>query len=220
MKNTILAPSILSADFATLGEQIKALEAGGAKYLHLDVMDGHFVDNISFGVPIVASLRPHFPNLVFDCHLMIADPKKYIKPFADAGADVISFHYEVMASDDDVLETIGMIRACGAKAALAINPSTPFDAIEDYLEILDMVLIMSVNPGFGGQGFIAESLDKAKKIRQMYPDLDIQMDGGINLNTVDSALESGVNIIVVGSAILSKDDVLAETQKYMKIFNS
>ncbi|MDR2167131.1 MAG: ribulose-phosphate 3-epimerase [Clostridiales bacterium] len=213
-----LAPSILSADFSRLGEQIEALARGGAEYLHLDVMDGHFVPNISFGVPVVASLRKEAErrglNLIFDAHLMIAEPAKFVAPFAEAGADIITFHMETCENVDEARKIIDSIRTQNKKAGVAINPDTPIEPLLRLANHIDMALIMSVNPGFGGQGFIARTLEKARILRNHAPNLDIQMDGGINLENFERVLESGVNIVVVGSAILSRSDIEAATSAY------
>jgi ribulose-phosphate 3-epimerase len=218
----ILAPSILSADFARLGEQMAALARGGAKYLHLDVMDGHFVPNISFGIPVVASLRKEAERLglkpVFDAHLMIADPAAYIESFAQAGADIITFHMEVCENIGEARKIIDLIHAQNKKAGVAINPGTPVSPLLELADYINMALIMSVNPGFGGQSFIPSALDKARTLRQHAPNLDIQMDGGINLQNLQAVINSGTNIIVVGSALLNQPDLEAATQSLVSSF--
>ncbi|MCQ2507788.1 MAG: ribulose-phosphate 3-epimerase [Dorea sp.] len=212
----ILAPSILSADFKALAADIKATEENGAKYLHYDVMDGLFVPSISFGMPVLASIKS-CTNQVIDAHLMINEPIRYIEEFKKAGADLITVHVEAC---EDVDATIAKIRECGMKVGLSICPETPVSALLPYLEKIDMVLIMSVHPGFGGQKFIPESLDKIRETRAAIVerglDVDIQVDGGINKSTIDSVLEAGVNIIVAGSAVF-KNDVGANTREFMEI---
>ena len=218
MTDFILAPSILSADFAHMGDELEKIAKGGAQYVHLDVMDGRFVPNISFGIPVIASLKKDALRreleLVFDAHLMIHDHECYVKDFIEAGSDIVTFHYETCKTDSDVLRTVDLIRRRGAKAGLAINPSTPVDVLIKFASEIDMALIMSVNPGFGGQGFIESALDKARTLRKHAPTLDIQMDGGINLANYKTVLEAGANIIVVGSAIFNQADVINETKKY------
>ena len=217
-----LAPSILSADYALLGQQLDDVANGGADYIHLDVMDGHFVPNISIGIPIVQSLRKQ-SNLVFDVHLMVDNPKEFVARFAQAGADIITFHIEACKSSEEVYEIIGMIKAAGKKVGLALRPDTALGAVLEFVPHVDMVLIMSVMPGFGGQDFIAESLDKARELRD-YVDgpgynLDIQMDGGINFANVRDVLEAGVNVVVVGSAIFDHSNIHAAAKKFKSIFN-
>ncbi|MCL2575025.1 MAG: ribulose-phosphate 3-epimerase [Defluviitaleaceae bacterium] len=216
----ILSPSILSADFARLGEGLQQIATGGAKYVHLDVMDGHFVPNISFGIPVIASLRKFADEagleLIFDTHLMISEPEKYIEDFAKAGADIITLHIEACKSDLEALAIAKKIRNLGKKTGIAINPATPIEQIATIVGEFDMVLVMSVVPGFGGQGFMAETLSKTQFLRQNYPEIDIQMDGGITLLNLQLTLDAGANVIVVGSAIFGKDDVTAETAKYLQ----
>lgn len=197
----ILAPSILAADFTKLGEQMKETERAGAQYVHYDVMDGRFVPSISFGMPVLASIRGCV-NQIFDVHLMIEEPIRYIEAFTKAGADIITIHLEAC---EDVRKTIEKIRACGVKAAVSICPDTPVSALEPYAELVDMVLIMSVHPGFGGQSFIPSSLDKIRETRALLdkvnPDADVEVDGGIYMTNVREVLEAGANIIVAGSAV-------------------
>jgi len=217
-----LAPSILSADYNSLGMQLEAVTKGGADYVHLDVMDGHFVPNLSMGFPIIQSLRKQ-SGLVFDVHLMVENPKEFIARFAQAGADIITFHVESCADADEVYEIISMIKATGKKAGLALRPDTALATIFEFVPHVDMVLIMSVMPGFGGQDFIANSLDKARELRE-YVDgpgykLDIQMDGGINFANVRDVLEAGVNVVVMGSAIFGHSNIHAATKKIKGIFN-
>ena len=197
----ILSPSILAADFSRLGEQIKEVEQAGAKYLHIDVMDGVFVPDISFGMPVISSIRK-CTDIVFDVHLMIDRPERYIKEFADCGANLINFHLE---ATEDVVGTIQRIRFLGRKAGITISPQTAAKAVEPYLKLVDMVLVMTVKPGFGGQKMIPECLDKVREVRSMVLEkglrTDIEVDGGIRLDNVELVLEAGANIIVSGSAV-------------------
>ena len=215
-----LAPSILSADFSLLGHQMDIITKAGADYMHIDVMDGHFVPNISIGFPVIQSLRKQ-AGLVFDVHLMVDNPKAFISQSAQAGADIITFHVEACDDTDEVYEIINMIKAAGRKAGLALRPDTPLQRVLEFVPYVDMVLIMSVMPGFGGQDFIAESLDKTRSLREYATDsghsLDIQIDGGINFANVREVIESGVNVVVVGSAIFSHSNIYAATKKFKNI---
>jgi len=202
-----ISPSILSADFSRLGEHIKQLEACGADMIHIDVMDGMFVPNISFGIPIIRSVRK-LTKLPFDVHLMIEEPSRYVEDFAVAGADIITVHYE---TDNHIDRTINYIKSFGVKAGIALNPATPVDNIKYLISNLDMVLIMSVNPGFGGQKYIEYSSDKIREVKTLSnkynKDLMIQVDGGIDCVNISEVARNGANVIVAGSAIFKNDEI-------------
>lgn len=200
-----ISPSMLACDFANMGAEANKCAAGGAHLLHLDVMDGHFVPNISFGAPVIAGLSK-VCDLPFDVHLMISQPLRYIDDYADAGADLITFHLE---SDDDPGAVIDKILARGCKPAIAIKPGTPAEAVLPYADRLAMVLVMTVEPGFGGQSFMADMMPKLTLLRSRYPHLDLQVDGGINLETVKAAAKAGANVFVAGSAVLKSADPAA-----------
>ena len=199
---TIISPSILAADFNILGEQIQEVEKSGAEYLHIDVMDGMFVPSISFGMPVIASIRKN-SGLVFDVHLMIEEPIRYIEEFAKLGADSITFHLE--AAGERIKETIDKIHTLGCKVGLSIKPATPITALLPYLESVDMILIMTVEPGFGGQKYIQASTQKIKDLRGVLTEkglpLDIQVDGGITAENIFEVTQAGANVIVAGSAV-------------------
>lgn len=200
-----ISPSMLACDFANMGAEANKCAAGGAHLLHLDVMDGHFVPNISFGAPVIAGLSK-VCDLPFDVHLMISQPLRYIDDYADAGADLITFHLE---SDDDPSAVIDKILARGCKPAIAIKPGTPVEAVLPYADRLAMVLVMTVEPGFGGQSFMADMMPKLTLLRSRYPHLDLQVDGGINLATVKAAAKAGANVFVAGSAVFKSADPAA-----------
>ena len=198
-----LAPSLLAADFSRLGEQVAIVEEAGAEVLHLDVMDGHFVPNISFGPPVIAALRPH-TSLFFDTHWMIQEPQRYAESFVKAGCDLLTFHIEVA---DDPQRVVEHIRGLGASVGICINPSTPVSAIESVLGDVDLVLVMSVWPGFGGQAFMPEVLDKITELRRrVRDDQRVEIDGGIDANTVAAAVRAGADTLVAGTAIFGQND--------------
>lgn len=213
----VLAPSILSADFSRLGQEVETITKAGAGYVHIDVMDGMFVPNISFGMPVIKSIRP-YTDRVFDVHMMVEEPGRYAKDMKDAGADLLCVHQEACRHLD---RTIQQIHELGMKAGAALNPATPAETLECVLETLDMVLVMSVNPGFGGQKFIPYTLKKVAKLRRMIEErglsVDIQVDGGVDLNNVRDVLAAGANIIVAGSAVF-RGDAAENTRSFLRVF--
>ena len=206
MKKIQISPSILSADFSQLGNEIKRLEEGGADMIHVDVMDGHFVPNLTIGPPVIKALRQNC-SLKFDVHLMITPVHKYIEAYADAGADIITIHPE---ATDDLKKTILKIKNLNKKVGVSLNPESQIDLIKDLLGEIDLVLIMSVNPGFGGQKFMPEVLDKIKELKKIQTeknmDFDIEIDGGINFDNYQSAIEAGANILVSGTTIFKNNN--------------
>ena len=200
--NIKISPSVLASDLSKLADECIAMTEAKAHMVHLDIMDGHFVPNITFGAPVIKSLRDK-TDIIFDVHLMISRPDLYIDDFVKAGADIISFHIE---ADCDVAETLNKIRSASVKSALAIKPNTKVEAVLPYMDLVDMLLVMTVEPGFGGQSFMGEMLPKIEYLRENYPSLDIQVDGGINEDTAKLVVEAGANVIVAGSYLFAQDD--------------
>ena len=219
MMNYVLSPSILAADFKVLGQEMKKTEENGAAYIHFDVMDGMFVPSISFGMPVLASIHDATEQFM-DAHLMVQEPIRYVEAFQKAGADYVTVHLEAC---EDVKTTLDKIHACGMKAGLAVNPETDVKELVPYLEDVEMILIMSVHPGFGGQKFIPESLEKIREVRAMLNEknleTDIQVDGGIYVENVREVLDAGANVIVAGSAVF-RGDAGENTAKFMEILKS
>ena len=219
MKNVKVSPSILSADFNDLRKEIKLIEEAGAEYLHFDVMDGHFVDNISFGIPVLKSIaKTH--KMVNDVHIMIAEPKRYAKRFLDAGADILTFHYEAVKNDEEVFEIIDIIHNEGKLAGISIKPNTPTDVVYKFLGELDLVLVMSVEPGFGGQEFMPNALNKISALRKYIDENEleclIEVDGGINEVTGKECRDMGVDILVAGSYIFKAKDYKKQIEALRK----
>ena len=215
-----LSPSILSADFVKLGEEIKILEKEGIKYIHIDIMDGMFVPNISIGMPVIKSIREN-TNMVLDSHFMIEKPERYIDKFIELGCDIINFHFE---ATDKHMEIINKVKNSNKKVGMTIKPNTSYEEILPYLQYLDLVLVMSVEPGFGGQKFIEDSLIKISAIRDYINKnnlkCELEVDGGIKLDNVEKVLEAGANVIVVGSDIFEKEDKATIINKYNEIFKN
>ncbi len=206
-----LSPSLLAADFTKLESEIKKIADAGADMLHLDVMDGHLVPNISFGIPVIKSLRK-VSDIIFDTHLMISEPHKYVKAFADAGADIITIHIEC---ESDIEATLKEIHALGKKAGLALNPDAELSRILPYKDLIDMVLIMSVYAGFGGQSYIPDVNSKIKEARELFgPDFDIEVDGGIYLDNLNIPVEAGANVIVAGTAVFGSENPAQAVKKF------
>ncbi|PZO96581.1 ribulose-phosphate 3-epimerase [Streptococcus halichoeri] len=212
MSTLKIAPSILAADYANFATELKRIEKTSAEYVHIDIMDGQFVPNISFGADVVASMRKH-SKLVFDCHLMVVNPERYVSAFAQAGADMMTIHLE---STQHIHGALQKIKAAGMKAGVVINPGTPASALEPLLDLVDQVLIMTVNPGFGGQAFIASCLDKVRKVaawrEQKNLDFDIEVDGGIDNQTIVACAQAGANVFVAGSYLFKAQDLVAQVE--------
>lgn len=216
-RKLIISPSILSADFAKLAEDVKTVADAGAEYIHIDVMDGHFVPNITIGAGVVKSLRK-YTNVTFDVHLMIDTPEKYIEDFIKAGSDIITIHVESTEKIDEIIDTV---KTSGKKIGLSVKPNTPIEKVFTYLDKIDMVLIMSVEPGFGGQKFMPVCLEKAEKLnaelKKHSHNIDIEVDGGINLETAKQAIDAGINILVAGSAIYSGNNYAKNVKDFLNL---
>ena len=214
-----LAPSILAADFSILGEQIKKVESAGAEYLHIDVMDGSFVPSISFGLPLISSIRKS-TGLTFDVHLMVTEPERFVDQFADAGANILTVHQEACTH---LNRTLKHIKERGVKSGVALNPATDISTLKYVLNYVDMILVMSVNPGFGGQEFIPETLEKLKDVKNMVKaggrDIDIEVDGGITLKNVDTILKAGANVIVSGSSVF-RGNITDNVKNFLEILHA
>lgn len=212
MSNNKIAPSILAADYANFASELKRIEETSAEYVHIDIMDGQFVPNITFGADVVASMRKH-SKLVFDCHLMVVNPERYVDAFAQAGADIMTIHAESTLHIHGALQKI---KAAGMKAGIVINPGTPISAIEPVLSLVDQVLIMTVNPGFGGQAFIPEMLEKVQKVAKIRDekgyDFDIEVDGGVDNKTIKACYQAGANVFVAGSYLFKASDLTAQVE--------
>ncbi len=201
MKN---APSVLSADFSRLGDEIISIKNAGADWVHLDVMDGHFVPNISFGLPVIKSIRK-LTDMFFDVHLMISEPQKYVRRFCEAGADMVTFHVEACTTEE-ALFCINEIHACGKQAGISIKPGTPVSSLEPFRGLVEMVLVMTVEPGFGGQKFMADMMPKIGEVKRLMPGVIVEIDGGVNGETAKTAAENDVDVVVAGSYVFGAED--------------
>ena len=201
MKN---APSVLSADFSRLGDEIISIKNAGADWVHLDVMDGHFVPNISFGLPVIKSIRK-LTDMFFDVHLMISEPQKYVRRFCEAGADMVTFHVEACTTEE-ALFCINEIHACGKQAGISIKPGTPVSSLEPFRGLVEMVLVMTVEPGFGGQKFMADMMPQIGEVKRLMPGVIVEIDGGVNGETVKTAAENDVDVVVAGSYVFGAED--------------
>ena len=218
MKKIIVSPSILASDFNKLGEEIQKISDAGAEFLHFDVMDGHFVNNISFGIPVLESIA-HTHKLFNDVHIMISEPKRYAERFCKAGADILTFHYEACANDEEVNDIIDIIHQNKVKAGLSIKPNTKVETVVKFLDKVDLLLVMSVEPGFGGQKFMDSALDKISFLRKYIDEHNlnclIEVDGGINDQTAKLAIDAGVDVLVAGNYIFHSDDYKAQIRKLL-----
>ncbi|WP_326674882.1 ribulose-phosphate 3-epimerase [Streptococcus pyogenes] len=219
MSTLKIAPSILAADYANFASELARIEETDAEYVHIDIMDGQFVPNISFGADVVASMRKH-SKLVFDCHLMVVDPERYVEAFAQAGADIMTIHTE---STRHIHRALQKIKAAGVKAGVVINPGTPATALEPLLDLVDQVLIMTVNPGFGGQAFIPECLEKVATVAKWRDEkglsFDIEVDGGVDNKTIRACYEAGANVFVAGSYLFKASDLVSQVQTLRTALN-
>jgi ribulose-phosphate 3-epimerase len=206
---SMIGPSLLACDLTNMASESMRVLTAGADFLHLDVMDGHFVPNITFGAPVICCLKKNVTNAIFDVHLMVTNPEKWVNDMAIAGATYFTFHVEIDKSEDEKRQLIQDIKSHGMKVGLAIKPKTPVESVFPFIELLDLVLVMTVEPGFGGQKFMMDMMPKVQTLRQLYPSLDIEVDGGLAPDTIEAAASAGANWIVAGSAVFKGDPVVA-----------